>query len=70
VAGTGASQTRYEFSGRIVNHAIEGEGRVRYSGDTRRLPWKAARIELWDPRHYALRNLPPCQEMGVPCGAR
>jgi SAM-dependent methyltransferase len=70
VAGTGASQTRYEFSGRIVNHAIEGEGRIRHGGDTRRLPWKAARIELWDPRHYALRNMPPCQEMGVPCGAR
>ncbi len=70
VARMGASQTRYEFSGRIVNHAIEGEGRVSGGGETRRLPWKAARVELWDPRHYALRDLPPCQEMGVPCGAR
>lgn len=69
-AGTGASQTRYEFSGRIVNHAIEGEARIGQGGETRRLPWQAARIEVWDPRHYALRNVPPCQEMGVPCGAR
>ena len=69
-AGTGASQTRYEFSGRIINHAIEGEGRIGRGGETRRVPWKAARIELWDPRHFALRNMPPCQEMGVPCGAR
>lgn len=72
VAATGAHafRTRYEFSGRIINHAIEGEAHIRHGGETRRLPWKAARIELWDPGHYALRNVPPCQEMGVPCGAR
>ena len=68
LAGTGAPQVRYEFSGRIINHAIEGEARIRHGGEPRRLSWKAARIELWDPGHYALRNVPPCQEMGVPCG--
>jgi hypothetical protein len=67
-AGAGAGETRYEFSGRIVNHAIEGEARIIRAGETRRLPWRAARVELWDPAHYALRNVPPCQEMGVPCG--
>lgn len=67
-AGAGADETRYEFSGRIVNHAIEGEARISRAGKTRRQPWKAARVELWDPAHYALRNVPPCQEMGLPCG--
>jgi hypothetical protein len=23
---------------------------------------------LRDPGHYALRNVPPCQEMGLACG--
>jgi hypothetical protein len=63
----GSSRTRYEFSGRIVNHAIEGRGRIIHGEQRQELSWKAARIELWDPRHVALRKVPPCREMGVPC---
>ena len=70
VDGKGPTSIRYEFSGRIVNHAIEGRVRVDQGGERRELPWEAARIELWDPRHYALRNVPPCEEMGMPCGGR
>lgn len=69
-SGAGSARTRYEFSGRIVNHAIEGRGRVIVGGKEQSISWKAARIELWDPRHFALRNVPPCKEMGEPCGAR
>jgi len=64
----GALRMRYEFSGKIVNHAIEGRGRVVRGQKRQELSWNAARIESWDPRHFALRNVPPCQEMGVPCG--
>jgi SAM-dependent methyltransferase len=60
--------TRYEFSGKIVNHAIEGRGRIIRGEKRQEISWKAARIESWDPRHFALRNVPPCQEMDVPCG--
>jgi len=68
-AGEGsAPQTRYEFSGKIVKHAIEGQGRVIRGPEQLALSWKAARIESWDPRHFALRNVPPCREMGMPCG--
>lgn len=66
--GEGAARTRYEFSGRIINHVIEGRGRVIHGGDDRAVSWRAARIEVWDPRHFALRDAPPCREMGVPCG--
>jgi len=64
----GAARTRYEFSGTIVNHAIEGRGRIIRGEERQEISWKAARIESWDPRHFALRNVPPCQEMGTPCG--
>jgi SAM-dependent methyltransferase len=67
-SGADASRTRYVFSGRIVNHAIEGRGRIIRGGEEQELLWEAARIELWDPRHFALRNAPSCREMGVPCG--
>ncbi|MDH3287381.1 MAG: methyltransferase domain-containing protein [Betaproteobacteria bacterium] len=66
----GSSRTRYEFSGRIVSHVIEGQGRIIRGEQRQALSWNAARIELWDPKHFALRNVPPCREMGVPCGAR
>jgi SAM-dependent methyltransferase len=68
-AGEGsAAQTHYEFSGKIVNHAIDGEGRIIRGQEQAALSWKAARIEWWDPRHFALRNALPCREMGMPCG--
>ncbi|MBI2296645.1 MAG: methyltransferase domain-containing protein [Betaproteobacteria bacterium] len=56
--GTGAAQTRYEFSGRIINHAIEGSVRVTRGARARELPWSAARTELWDPRHVGLPTAP------------
>jgi len=45
---------RYEFSGRITNHAIEGKVKMSGSGGARELPWSATRVELWEPRHTAL----------------
>ena len=70
VDGKGPSTVHYEFSGRIINHAIEGQVRVETEGKGRELPWHAARIEAWDPRHYALRAMPPCKEMGGPCAGQ
>ena len=70
ISGDGLSRARYEFSGRIINDAIEGRARVIRGDKVLELPWKAARVELWDPRHFALRNLPPCEEMREPCGSR
>jgi hypothetical protein len=51
--GTGAAAARYEYSGRIVKHAIEGTVRVIRGGQARAFAWSAARIELWEPRHLA-----------------
>jgi len=42
---------RYAFSGRIVNHAIEGTVRVERGGKATELPWSATRVELREPRH-------------------
>jgi SAM-dependent methyltransferase len=63
----GSSRARYEFSGRIINHVIEGRGRIVHGEQRQELSWNAARIEWWDPRHIALRMVPPCREMGVRC---
>jgi hypothetical protein len=49
-----AGGTRYEFSGRIYNHAIEGTVRIARGTNTRELPWSAARSEIWEPRHASL----------------
>ena len=46
--------TRYEFSGRIYNHAIEGTARVVRGTESRELPWSATRSEIWEPRHASL----------------
>jgi len=46
--------TRYEFSGRIYNHAIEGTARVVRGTESLELPWSAARAEIWEPRHASL----------------
>ena len=45
---------RYEFSGRIHSHAVEGKARVLRGAETRELPWSATRTEIWDPRHASL----------------
>lgn len=46
--------TRYEFSGRITHHAIEGKARITRGVESRELAWSAARVEIWDPRHASL----------------
>ena len=47
-------RTRYEFSGRITNHAIEGKARVIGGAEARELAWSATRTEIWEPRHASL----------------
>lgn len=46
--------TRYEFSGRIYNHAIEGKARLIRGAESQELAWSAARTEIWEPRHASL----------------
>ncbi|HSE00406.1 MAG TPA: class I SAM-dependent methyltransferase [Burkholderiales bacterium] len=45
---------RYEFTGRIHRHTIEGKARVLRGAEARELPWSATRTEVWDPRHASL----------------
>jgi hypothetical protein len=45
---------RYEFSGRIFNHAIDGKARMTRGAESRELAWSAARTEIWEPRHASL----------------
>ena len=51
---TAVGGARYEFSGRIHSHAIEGKVRVLRGAETRELPWSATRTEIWDPQHASL----------------
>ena len=53
---------RYEFSGRISSHAIEGRVKPARAG-ARELPWSATRVEIWDPRHVALTTEQALKEM-------
>jgi hypothetical protein len=53
---------RYEFSGRIISHAIEGKVKLT-RGEARELPWSATRVEIWDPRHYSLTQEQTIKEM-------
>jgi hypothetical protein len=47
--------TRQEYSGRIVNHGIDGTVRtVRGTAAPQQSTWSAARTEVWEPRHYTL----------------
>jgi len=55
--------TRYEFSGRILNHSIEGTARVTRGTQTRELPWSATRTEIWDPRHAAINTEQALKEL-------
>jgi hypothetical protein len=51
----GPNGARQEFSGRIVNHGIDGTVRtVRGTGAAQQGAWSAARTEVWEPRHYTL----------------
>ena len=54
VAKPDPSAARYEFSGRIVNHALEGTVRAQRPGGVRQQAWSAARVEVWEPRHFTL----------------
>ncbi|MGH8702310.1 MAG: SAM-dependent methyltransferase, partial [Burkholderiales bacterium] len=55
--------TRYEFSGRITNHAIEGKTRIIRGAEARELAWSAARTEIWEPRHASLTTEQALKEM-------
>jgi hypothetical protein len=47
--------TRQEYSGRIVNHGIDGTVRTSRGGaQAQQAGWSAARTEIWEPRHYTL----------------
>lgn len=43
--------TRYEYTGHIFNHAIEGRATVQRSATGAPIPWNAARTEVWQPKH-------------------
>ena len=55
--------SRYEFSGRIFNNAIEGTARVVRGAESRELEWSAARAEIWDPRHASITTEQALQEI-------
>ena len=47
--------TRQEYSGRVVNHGIDGTVRTAKSGGApQQAAWSAARTDVWEPRHYTL----------------
>ena len=49
-----AGTTRQEFSGRIINHAIEGTVRTVRADAASQQTWRAVRTEVWEPRHFSL----------------
>src|SRR4051812_24287287 len=55
VAKVDAAGAKQEFSGHIVNHAIEGTVRTsKAGGPAQQTAWNAARTEVWEPRHFTL----------------
>jgi hypothetical protein len=56
-------ESRYEFSGRIQNQAIQGRVRVVRGARSRQMPWSAARTEIWQPRHASLTTEQVLKEM-------
>jgi hypothetical protein len=48
------ARLRCEFSGRIINNAIEGQGRIMRGQSGQQLAWNATRTELWEPAHAKL----------------
>mgnify|MGYP001588797333 FL=1 len=55
---SGGEALRYEFSGRIINHALDGEARIVRKQGSLQLPWNATRTELIEPAHAALKAPP------------
>jgi len=47
---------RYEFSGRIYSHAIEGKARMTRGVESREFAWAATRTEIWEPLHTSLTS--------------
>jgi SAM-dependent methyltransferase len=56
-------ESTHEYTGRIVNHAIDGRVRIVRGGQSRELPWSAARVEIWDPSHARLTREDALKEM-------
>ena len=56
-------ESRYEFSGRIQNQAIQGQARIVRGARSRQLAWSAARTEIWQPRHASLTTEQALKEM-------
>jgi len=54
---------KHEFSGRIVNHALDGTVKIERGGKTQQLPWSATRVEIWEPRHASLTLEQTLKEM-------
>ncbi len=54
---------KHEFSGRIVNNAIDGTVKIERGGKTQQLPWSATRVEIWEPRHASLTLEQTLKEM-------
>jgi hypothetical protein len=53
-SATDDSGARYSFSGRIINHAIEGDARVARGKSESRIAWNAVRTVLREPAHVGL----------------
>ena len=52
----GAEGARQVYTGRLVNHAIDGDVETTRAGATTKAAWSAARTEVGVPAHV---NLPP-----------
>ena len=55
---SGGEALRYQFSGRIINHAIDGDARIVRKQGALQLAWNASRTELIEPAHAALKAPP------------
>jgi len=55
VVNDNGASLRYQFSGRIVNNAIEGQAQIMRDQAGRQLAWNATRTELWEPAHASLK---------------
>jgi len=54
---------KHEFSGTIVNNAIDGTVRVERGGKAQPLAWSATRVEIREPRHVSLTLEQTLKEM-------
>lgn len=62
VVESGGAPLRYVFSGRIINHAIEGDARIMRGQTLSQSTWSAVRTELREPAHVGLPP-PPMSEL-------